>query len=174
MYQNQLNQQISNRLSQNFTGQTGSYQQQQFQQPQQQFQQQAQQQAQQLAQQQAQDLLPEKDWGITVLTELKRVCGEYAIAVTESNDPSVRQVFTDLLNSSLKLQGQLYQQLKANNWYKAGAEAQGQEIAKQIQSFQQSGQQAFQFAKQKMGQQGQAADGAQSGSGSGLQQPVYM
>lgn len=110
---------------------------------------------QQQNQQQAQSSgqLEEKDWLNTILCDLKRCSREYTTAVTESSNQSVRQVFTDLLNSTLALQGQLYQLMKQQNMYKAGATAQAQEIQKQIQSHQQSGQQAFQFAQQALSKQ---------------------
>lgn len=106
-------------------------------------------------QQPAQSLLPEKDWLFTILCDLKRASREYTTAVTECNTPSLRQVFTDLLNSTLSLQGQLYQLMSQNNMYNAPSQAGSQEIQKQIQSSQQSGQEAFQFAQQKIAQQSQ-------------------
>ncbi|MNT82130.1 hypothetical protein D3C72_2218150 [compost metagenome] len=57
--------------------------------------------------------------------------------------------------------------MKQNNMYNASSPAQGQEIQKQIQTYQKSGQEAFQFAKQKLGQQNQQAAGYN-------QQHVYM
>jgi spore coat protein F len=142
------------------------------------YQQQAQQQQaqQQQNQQQAQNLLPEKDWLYTVLCDLKRASREYTTAVTECDNQTLRQVFTDLLNSTLKLQGQLYQLMKQNNMYNASSPAQSQEIQKQIQTYQQSGQQAFQFAKQKISQQAVQNQSSVSFAQdrSSQQQPVFM
>lgn len=123
---------------------------------------------QQQQQQTAQNLLPEKDWLYTVLCDLKRTVREYATAVTEASDDSLRKIFTDLLNSTLTMQGQVYTLMKQNNMYNASSPAQAQEIQKQIQTYQKSGQEAFQFAKQKLGQQQ-----TQQGSGH-MQQHVYM
>lgn len=131
------------------------------------MQQQHQQQQQQQQQQAVQNLLPEKDWLYTVLCDLKRTAREYATAVTESSDDSLRKIFTDLLNSTLTMQWQVYTLMKQNNMYNASSPAQGQEIQKQIQTYQKSGQEAFQFAKQKLGQQ------IQQGTGSSQQQ-IYM
>ncbi|MDF2925985.1 MAG: coat protein [Paenibacillaceae bacterium] len=148
MYQNQQNQPFhpqNQQNLQNLPNMNNLYHQQSQQQNMQQ----------QNIQQQSQNtsLLPDKEWLSTVLCDLKRVSGEYTTAVTESDNQQLRQVFTDLLNSTLSLQGQLYQFMKQQNMYKAGSQAQGQEIQKQIQNSQQSGQQAFQFAQQKLGQQ---------------------
>lgn len=107
------------------------------------------------SQQQAASLLQEKDWLNTVLCELKRTAREYTTAVTESNDQSLRQVFTNLLNSTLTLQGQLFQLMKQQNMYSASSPALSQEIQKQVQQLQQSGKQAFQFAQQKISQKQQ-------------------
>lgn len=126
-----------------------------------------QQQQQQQQQQAVQNLLPEKDWLYTVLCDLKRTAREYATAVTEASDESLRKIFTDLLNSTLTMQGQVYTLMKQNNMYNASSPVQGQEIQKQIQTYQKSGQEAFQFAKQKLGQQNQQGTG-------GSQQHIYM
>lgn len=122
---------------------------------------------QQQQQQAAQNLLPEKDWLYTVLCDLKRTAREYATAVTEAGDESLRKIFTDLLNSTLTMQGQVYTLMKQNNMYNAASPAQSQEIQKQIQTYQKSGQETFQFAKQKLGQQTQQGI-------AGFQQHVYM
>ncbi|MNT99983.1 hypothetical protein D3C72_2429830 [compost metagenome] len=49
--------------------------------------------------------------------------------------------------------------MKQNNMYNAASPAQSQEIQKQIQTYQKSGQEAFQFANQKLNQQNQASSG---------------
>ncbi|MCL6459252.1 MAG: spore coat protein [Gorillibacterium sp.] len=104
---------------------------------------------QQNAQQQKDTLLPEKDWLYTVLCDLKRTAREYTTAVTESNCETVRQEFTKLLNSTLTLQGQLYQLMKQQNMYNTSSPALSQEIQTQVQQYKQSGQEAVQFAQQK-------------------------
>ncbi|WP_058300949.1 spore coat protein [Gorillibacterium timonense] len=97
--------------------------------------------------QQSKGTLEEKDWLDTILCDLKRSTREYATAVTESNCQTVRQEFTKLLNSTLTLQGNLYELMKQNNMYNASSPVLASELQKQIQQYQQSGQQAFQFAQ---------------------------
>jgi hypothetical protein len=47
----------------------------------------------------------------TVLADLKRTVREYTTAATESNCPTVRRVFNDLTMDTLRLQGDLYNQM---------------------------------------------------------------
>ncbi|MFC4099550.1 spore coat protein [Paenibacillus xanthanilyticus] len=100
-------------------------------------------------------LLAEEDLAYTVLADLKRVSGEYATAVTESNSPDIRQVFTSLLNSTLRLQGELYRAMQQNNLYDTPTSALRQEVDKQLQKQQQSQQKAAQLL-QKVGLQPQS------------------
>jgi len=97
---------------------------------------------------QSSSTLPEKDWLYTILCDLKRTAREYTTAVTESNCPTVRQEFTQLQNSTLTLQGQLYQLMQQQNMYNTSSPALAQELTKQIQQYKQSGQEAVQFAQQ--------------------------
>ncbi|WP_438434003.1 spore coat protein [Gorillibacterium sp. sgz500922] len=105
--------------------------------------------------QQTKGTLEDKDWLDTILCNLKRNTREYATAATESNCQSVRQEFTQLLNSTLTLQGKLYQFMQQQNMYSASSPAPAQELQKQIQQYQQSGQQAFQFAQMQGSQAAQ-------------------
>ncbi|MFS0840622.1 spore coat protein [Paenibacillus sp. 1P03SA] len=121
-------------------------------QPQQQLQNQQQQQLQQqLQQQQNQQQNPQngsplsdKDLLYTILADHKRVIREYATAATESTCPEIRQLFNHLTLNTLLLQGELYTFMKQNNMYSTPSPALRQDIDKQIQHSQQSGQQTQQ------------------------------
>ncbi|MBO7744695.1 spore coat protein [Paenibacillus sp. MWE-103] len=97
---------------------------------------------------QAHPMLSDEDLAYTVLADLKRVCGEYATATTESNCPQVRQLFTNLLNSTLQMQGHLYQIMEQNNMYSVASPALRQEVDKQLKQNQQTAQQTQQFLQQ--------------------------
>lgn len=117
------------------------------QQPQQQQQQQNQQQLQQQNQQQHPQNgspLSDKDLLYTILADHKRVIREYATAATESTCPEIRQLFNHLTLNTLLLQGELYTFMKQNNMYSTPSPALRQDIDKQIQHSQQSGQQTQQ------------------------------
>jgi len=125
-------------------------------------------QQQQQGQQQSQlTPMPEKDMLYTILADLKRTSQEYTIATMESNCPNVHQLFTDLLNSSLNLQNQLFTFMKQQNMYTTSSKVLQQEINKQIQQNQQCAQQSQQFIQQKMNQQNQQQQFQQ-------QRPMYQ
>ncbi|RXZ80128.1 spore coat protein [Paenibacillaceae bacterium] len=88
----------------------------------------------------------------SILADLKRVCSEYTTAATESSCPEIRQLFTNLQNSSLKLQGELFQTMKNLQMYSTSSPALRQEIDKQIQQNQQTHQKTSQFLQQINGQ----------------------
>ncbi|MCG7409856.1 spore coat protein [Paenibacillus sp. ACRRX] len=96
--------------------------------------------------------MAEEDLLYTILADLKRTVGEYTTATTESNCPAVRQMFTDLTNSTLKLQGELYNLMSQLNMYSTSSPALRQEVQKQLQQSQQSQQKLQQFIQQKLGQ----------------------
>ncbi|GGH13942.1 spore coat protein [Paenibacillus segetis] len=96
------------------------------------------------------DLLPLEDILNTILCDLKRSVREYTTATTESNCPSIRQMFTELTDSTLKLQGNLYQIMSQNNMYTAPTPAPRTEVSKQLQSAQQTVQKAQQFVQQRV------------------------
>jgi Spore coat protein len=100
---------------------------------------------------QQQHHLPDEDLAYTVLSDLKRVVREYATAATESTCPEVRQMFTHLLNSTLKLQGNLFQVMQSQNMYSTASSALRQEIDKQTKEYQQTQQKTTQFLQQRMG-----------------------
>ncbi|MCM3628976.1 spore coat protein [Paenibacillus glycanilyticus] len=100
---------------------------------------------------QQQHHLPDEDLAYTVLSDLKRVVREYATAATESSCPEVRQMFTHLLNSTLKLQGNLFQVMQSQNMYNTASSALRQEIDKQTKEYQQTQQKTTQYLQQRMG-----------------------
>lgn len=97
----------------------------------------------------SQPFLPDEDLAYTVLADLKRVTREYATAATESSCPSVRQHFTQLMNTSLAMQGELYTAMSQQKMYNAASPALRQEIDKQLKSYQQTQQKTNQFVQQR-------------------------
>lgn len=93
--------------------------------------------------------MPEADLAYTILADLKRTVREYTTAATESNCPSVRQMFTNLTNNTLTLQGELYQVMSQSNMYPAPGKALKTDIDKQIQMANQTKQECQQFIQQK-------------------------
>ncbi|GBF74777.1 spore coat protein [Paenibacillus sp. 598K] len=108
-----------------------------------------------------QSLLPQEDMAYTILADLKRVTREYATAATESSCPNIRNLFTHLLNSTLKMQGQLYETMKQANMYSAASPALRQEIDKQLRQNQQTQQKTAQFLHQTSHSAGYAQPAAQ-------------
>jgi spore coat protein CotF len=98
---------------------------------------------------QSQPFLPDEDLAHTVLSDLKRVTREYAIAATESVCPTVRQQFTQLLNTTLAMQGELYNAMSQQKMYNAASPALKQEIDKQLKSYQSTQQKTNQFVQQR-------------------------
>jgi spore coat protein CotF len=103
-------------------------------------------------QQQLQSILTEEDLASTILSDLKRVVREYATAATESTCPDIRQLFTKLLDSTLKEQGQLFQAMQSNNMYNTASPALRQELDKQAQQYQQTKQKTAQCVQKNLGQ----------------------
>ncbi|WP_239614895.1 spore coat protein [Cohnella mopanensis] len=92
--------------------------------------------------------LTDEDMASTILSDLKRVTREYATAATECVCPDLRQMFTQLLNSTLTLQGELYTAMSQNNMYNASSPALKPEIDKQLKQYQQTQQKTSQFVQQ--------------------------
>jgi spore coat protein F len=120
-----------------------------------------------------QTIMPDKDLAYTVLADLKRVISEYATAATESSCQQIRQTFTQLLNSSLTLQGQLYKTMEQQGMYTPASPALRQEVDKQIRSCEQTAQQTQQHLQQ-FGVQIQAAGQAQYSQQLQYQQPFIQ
>lgn len=104
--------------------------------------------------------LPEKELLDITLADLRRSVREYATATTEAACPMVRQMFTQLTDTTLKLQGELYQLMNSNNMYKAPSQAQRSEISKRVQSAQQTQTGAQQFVQQHAAMGGMQAGAA--------------
>ncbi|RUS45507.1 spore coat protein [Cohnella sp. AR92] len=98
---------------------------------------------------QNQQFMPDEDLAYTVLSDLKRVTREYATAATESVCPTVRQHFTQLLNTTLIMQGELYNAMSQQNMYNTASPALRQEIDKQLKEYQQTQQKTNQFVQQR-------------------------
>ncbi|GIP22477.1 MULTISPECIES: spore coat protein [Paenibacillus] len=92
--------------------------------------------------------LPEQDILNTILADLRRTAREYTTATTESACPSVRQMFSQLTDSTLRLQGELYQLMQQNSSYQAPPHAPRQEVDKLVQHAAQTQQKIQQFAQQ--------------------------
>jgi len=99
--------------------------------------------------------LSDEDCASAILSDLKRVTREYATAATESVCPQTRTMFTQLLNSTLTMQGELFNIMEQNNMYNASSPALKQELDKQLQQYQQTQQQTNQFVQQAQAGQGQ-------------------
>jgi spore coat protein CotF len=96
----------------------------------------------------AQPTLSEEDKASAILSDLKRVTREYATAATESVCPEIRQMFTELTNNTLTMQGELYNAMQQNNMYNASSPALKQELDKQFMQYQQTQQKTTQFVQQ--------------------------
>ncbi|MFD3272498.1 spore coat protein [Paenibacillus dendritiformis] len=102
--------------------------------------------------------MPEKDLLHTILNDLKRTSREYATGVTEAACPTVRQMFTDLTNSTLQMQGQLFNLMQQQNMYSVASPALRDEVNKRLREHEQTMQKANQFVQQKLqAQQGYGA-----------------
>ncbi|MGF7046678.1 spore coat protein CotF [Paenibacillus sp. DS2015] len=105
--------------------------------------------------QSASTILPEEDLLNTVLCNLKRTVREYTTATTESACPTIRQMFTDLTNDTLRLQGDLFHLMQQQNQYTPASKASRQEVDKQLQQSRKTQQQSHQFVQQRLGGVGQ-------------------
>ncbi|MFC5402741.1 spore coat protein [Cohnella soli] len=117
-----------------------------------------------------QTTLPDEDIAYTVLSDLKRVTREYATAAMESVCPDIRQMFTQLLDDTLKLQGELYNAMQSNNMYNASSPVLKQEIDKQLKSYQQTQQKTNQFVQQTRTAQGAMAQASMNGQATQMMQ----
>lgn len=97
-----------------------------------------------------QPILADEDLLYTILADLKRTCREYTTATTESSCPSVRQHFQMLAQSSLELQGQLYNFMSQNGMYSTSTPALESAITKEINQSGQTFTQTNQLIQQNM------------------------
>lgn len=110
-------------------------------------------------------ILTEQDLANTLLCDLKRVVREYATAATEATCPDVRAMYTQLLNTALTSQGNLFYAMKASQIYEQPLLASQQTIKQQVDAFKQTEQQLNTFLSQHQQLIGQAGtSSAQSSS----------
>ncbi|WP_068503752.1 spore coat protein [Paenibacillus kribbensis] len=119
--------------------------------------------------------MPVEDLLYTILADLKRTVGEYTTATTESNCSSVRQMFTDLTNDTLRAQGDLYRLMSQNNMYSITCKALRADVDKQIQEARKTQQECQQFIQQKSSSAGGYGQPMhQQGQPSHQHNPYYM
>ncbi|OKP72675.1 coat protein F [Paenibacillus helianthi] len=94
--------------------------------------------------------MADEDLLTMILDDLKRTVREYTTAATESNCQTVRRVFNDLTMDTLRIQGDLYNQMSQMGFYQAPDKALRQAVDKQIQSAQQIQQKSQHFVQQKL------------------------
>ncbi|MGZ9583444.1 spore coat protein [Paenibacillus marinisediminis] len=110
------------------------------------------------------NFMQEEDLMYTILADLKRTVREYVTAATEANCPVVRQMFTDLTNSTLRMQGDLYNLMQKQNMYSLSSPALRQSVEQAYQQNQQMQQKSQQFVQQKLGQSNQGQHAAHPSS----------
>jgi spore coat protein CotF len=119
--------------------------------------------------------MPAEDLLYTILADMKRTVREYTTATTESNCPSVRQLFTDLTSDTLRLQGDLYRLMSQNNMYSTTTKALRTDLDKQIQEARKTQQECQQFIQQKSSSAGVYSQPMhQQGQPSHQNNPYYM
>ncbi len=94
--------------------------------------------------------MADEDLLTMILDDLKRTVREYTTAATESNCQTVRRVFNDLTMDTLRIQGDLYNQMSQMGFYQTPDKALRQAVDKQIQSAQQIQQKCQHFVQQKL------------------------
>ncbi len=92
--------------------------------------------------------LPQDDLLKIILADLRRTVREYTTATTESSCPSIRRMFAELTDSTLRLQGDLYTLLERHQVYSAPAGATRQEIDQKIKEAEKTHQKVHQFVQQ--------------------------
>ncbi|MGM9927091.1 MAG: spore coat protein [Bacillus sp. (in: firmicutes)] len=95
-------------------------------------------------------ILSDEDLLYTILADLKRTCREYTTATTESNCPAVRQHFQSLVQSSLGLQGILYNFMAQQGMYSTSSPTLASDITKQITEYTQTQSQTKQLVQQNL------------------------
>lgn len=95
--------------------------------------------------------LAEQDILNTILADLRRTAREYTTATTESSCQTVRQMFNQLTDGTLRLQGELYQLMKQNGSYESPFQAPRQEVDKLYQHATDTQQKIQQYAHMTSG-----------------------
>ncbi|GIO38572.1 hypothetical protein J41TS12_34330 [Paenibacillus antibioticophila] len=103
------------------------------------------------------DMLPQDDLLKIVLADLRRTSREYTTATTEASCPAIRSLFSELTDSTLKLQGELYKLMEEQQIYTKPAGASRKEVDKNLQEAEQACMKAKQFAAQHQSQMGTVA-----------------
>lgn len=98
------------------------------------------------------ELLPQDDLLKIVLADLRRTVREYTTATTESSCPAIRNVFTELTDSTLRLQGELYKLMEQHQIYTVPAGAPRKELDNNLQQADQTYNKAKQFVMQHQAQ----------------------
>lgn len=98
------------------------------------------------------ELLPQDDLLKIVLADLRRTGREYTTATTESSCPAIRNVFTELTDSTLRLQGELYKLMEQHQIYTVPAGAPRKELDNNLQQAEQTYNKAKQFVIQHQAQ----------------------
>ncbi|MGM9926089.1 MAG: spore coat protein [Bacillus sp. (in: firmicutes)] len=98
-------------------------------------------------------ILQDEDLLYTILADMKRTSREYTTATTESSCPSVRQHFESLTQSTLHLQGQLYNFMSQHGMYSTSSPTLESDITKQITEYTQTQTKTNQLVQQYTGNQ---------------------
>jgi len=119
--------------------------------------------------------MQDEDLLYTILADLKRTVREYTTATTESSCPTVRNLFTQLTNDTLRMQGELYNLMKQLNMYSTSSKALRQDLDKQVQDARNTQQKTRQFVQQKTSGMGQYAQASHmQPPQQNAQNPYYM
>ncbi|PQP82536.1 spore coat protein [Paenibacillus sp. PCH8] len=95
------------------------------------------------------NFMQEQDLLKSILADLRRTSREYTTATTEAACPTIRRMFSELTNDTLRLQGELFNLMQQNNMYAVSTKALRQDVDKQIQSAHQVQQKCQQFIQEK-------------------------
>ncbi|WP_233500588.1 spore coat protein [Paenibacillus antibioticophila] len=103
------------------------------------------------------DMLPQDDLLKIMLADLRRTSREYTTATTEASCPAIRSLFSELTDSTLKLQGELYKLMEQQQIYTKPAGASRKEVDQNLQEAEQACMKAKQLVAQHQSQLGSVA-----------------
>jgi hypothetical protein len=92
-----------------------------------------------------QPILPDEDKAYTLLADLKRVGQEYAVAAMEAACPVTRKMFIQLLNNTIRMQGELFSAMQEQNMYNVSSPAPLEHIDKQLKYYHQTQSKTWHF-----------------------------
>lgn len=98
------------------------------------------------------EFLTQNDLLKIILADLRRTVREYTTATTESSCAAVRQMFTDLTDDTLRLQGKLYNLMSQQQIYTAPSKASQQDVDKKLQEALQTDQKIHALLQQQAAQ----------------------